>query len=266
MSIAELKDGILLALGSLASNKFRSGLTILGVLIGVWSVIAMTSLIKGLDNAVQQSITDLGSNILFVSRYSPDTDFDELTDEQRNRKPITRDEADAIARNCPAVAAVSPEDYYFARGGNSVKYKNRKANRPLVVGVLQDYIKVRTTGLSQGRFISKIDNQTRASVCVIGDDIRTAIFPEDDPIDKQIRVNNYRFTVIGVFEKKKSMFGSSDNNKLVMPLETFMKMYPWEKALSLAVSARSGRHIETGPGADYRGPASIAQSTVQQRK
>jgi len=244
MTTVELKDGILLALGSLAGNKFRSGLTILGVLIGVWSVIAMTSLIKGLDNSVQESISDLGSNILFVSKYRPDTNFDDLPEDQRHRKSITQMEAEAIRTACPAVVAVSPEDYYFAAGGNSVKYKNRRANRPLVVGVTPDFIRVRKRALSTGRFFTVADNQIRSRVCVVGDDIVQSLFPDDDPLGKQIRVNNYRFTIIGVFEKKESMFDDSDNNKLVLPLATFMKMYPWEKELSLVVSARSAADID----------------------
>ncbi len=94
MTSVELKEGVLLALGSLSSNKFRSGLTILGVLIGVWSVIAMSSLIQGLDNAVQISIDDLGSNVLFVDRFPPNTDYDDLDDEERNRKYMTVMEAE----------------------------------------------------------------------------------------------------------------------------------------------------------------------------
>ncbi|MBN2226631.1 MAG: ABC transporter permease [candidate division Zixibacteria bacterium] len=244
MTSAELKDGVLLALGSLNANKFRSGLTILGVLIGVWSVIAMTSLIKGLDDSVQESISALGSNILFVSKYPPDTDYEDLTEEQRHRKPITQREADAIRANCPAVAAVSPEDYYFAPGGNVIKYKSRRASNPYVVGVMPDFIRVHKTPLAMGRFISAVDNQNRLKVCVIGDDIVHSLFPDDDPIGKQIRINNYRFLVIGVFEKKDSMFDESDNNKAFIPLETFMKMYPWEEELWLAVSARSAAEID----------------------
>ena len=135
MTFIELKEGVILALDSLTSNKFRSALTILGVLIGVWSVIAMTSLIQGLDNAVQQSIDDLGSNILYVDRFPPNTDYDELSDEERNRKWITAIEADAIEEFCTAVAAVSPENHHWGRGGrgNVVKYKGRKANRPALV-------------------------------------------------------------------------------------------------------------------------------------
>ncbi len=239
MTIMEMKEGISLALHSLLSNKFRSSLTILGVLIGVWSVIAMSSLIKGLDNAVQGSIDELGSNILFVSKYPPEVDYDDLSDEERNRKGITIEEAMAIEQNCPSVAAVSPENHYWAPSGNIIKYKGRKANRPAVVGVLPEYLKVRVTPLTAGRFISQLDNETRAAVCVIGSDVKAALFPDQDPLGEQIRVNNNRFTVIGIFEKKESMFDDGENNKVAIPLETLMKHYPWDEELTLAVSTKS---------------------------
>ena len=241
MTFVEFREGILLALDSLKSNKFRSLLTILGVLIGVWSVIAMTSLVQGLDSAVQESIDELGSNILFVHRFSPGTNYDDLSEEERNRKEMTVVEALAIKENCPAVEAVSPENYYHrSGGGNVVKYKGRRANRPAIVGVWADYQKVRNTVLTEGRFISQMDDKTRAQVCVIGHDVRQALFPNEPAIGKDIRVNNYRFLVIGVMEKKEMMFDDSgQNNTVIIPLSTKQKMVPWDKALGLTVSTKS---------------------------
>lgn len=236
----EVTEGVKLAFSSLTANKFRSGLTILGVLIGVWSVIAMSSLIKGLDDAVQNSIDTLGSNILFVDRFTPDVEWDDLDETQRNRKFLTRMEADAIISNCPAVQAVSPENHYWAPGGNIIKYKRNKANQPAVVGVLPEYQKVRNVTVTSGRFISYADNEIRAHVCVIGTDIKEALFPNEDPIGQEIRVNNVRFTVIGLREKNEAMFGDNgENNKVAIPLETFEKLYPWDEALTLTVGAKS---------------------------
>jgi putative ABC transport system permease protein len=244
MTVVEMKEGVLMALNSLWSNKFRSSLTILGVLIGVWSVIAMTSLIKGLDDAVQGSIDELGSNILFVDRFEPGKEHDDMTEEEKNRKFITIEEANAIRDNCPTVAAVSPENHFWAEGGNVAKYKGRKANRPAIVGVMPDYIKVRVTPVEAGRFITQLDNETRAMVCLLGNQVKEALFPEEDPLGKQIRVNNDRFTVIGYFKKKEAMFADEENNKIYIPLETFMKLHPEDDALTLALSARSIGEIE----------------------
>jgi putative ABC transport system permease protein len=240
VTVSEVREGVAQAFYSLFANKFRSGLTILGVLIGVWSVIAMSSLIKGLDNAVQGSIDEMGSNILFVDRFPPDTDYDDLTEEQRNYRYMTVMEADAIRDNCPAVAAVSPENHYYAPGGNVVKYKSNKANNPVIVGVLPEYQKVRNVSVTSGRFITEVDNEMRSQVCVIGVDIKKALFPEEDPIGKEIRVNNERFTVIGVRDEQKGMFNDrSENNKVAIPLGTYMKLYPWDEYLTLTVSTKS---------------------------
>ena len=245
VTFVELKEGVILALDSLKSNKFRSALTILGVLIGVWSVIAMTSLVNGLDGAVQESIDDLGSNVIFVTTYPPDTDFDDLSEEERNRKDMTTTEALALKENCPSVAAVSPENYYHRlQGGNSIKYRGRKANRPTIVGVWPDYQRVHNTAVSLGRFISQVDEATRAQVCVLGSDVCEALFPEEDPIGKEIRANNWRFTVVGVLEEQENMFDETDNNKFFIPLSTKQKMVPWDKALLLVVSARSTQLVE----------------------
>ncbi len=244
MTFVELKEGVLLALGAIVSNKFRSFLTILGVLIGVWSVIAMTSLIIGLDDAVQGSIDELGSNIIFVDRHPPETDWEDLTEEQRNYPFMTTMEANAIRENCPAVTAVSPENHYWQRGGNVIKYKGRKANRPAIVGVVPDFVQVHNIGLESGRFITHMDNDIRARAAVLGTTVRDALFPDEDPIGKQIRVNNVRFNVVGVREEQESMFDNDDNNKVYIPLETFEKMYPWDEALTLVVSAESPDKID----------------------
>jgi len=233
-----------MALSALYDHKFRSALTILGVLIGVWSVIGMTSLITGLDRAVQSSIDELGSSIMYVDRFNPEVNWDELTEEERNRKFMTIDEAEAIRENCPSVAAVSPENHYWARGGNIIKYKGRKANRPAIVGVWPDYVKAHNLTLSAGRFITKADNDIRAFVCVLGTTVQEALFPEEDPIGKQIRINNERFTVVGVREKIENMFDDDENNKVAIPLETFMKLYPHDEALTLVASAESNDMIE----------------------
>ncbi|MFH2056633.1 MAG: ABC transporter permease, partial [bacterium] len=113
MTLFETKEAIIMALDSIRSNKFRSALTILGVLIGVCSVIAMVSLIEGLNEAVASDIESLGSNVFIIMRWGPETNFNEMNDEERRRKPITIGEAETIRETCPSVAGVSPQNYYF---------------------------------------------------------------------------------------------------------------------------------------------------------
>ncbi|MFH2037665.1 MAG: ABC transporter permease [Candidatus Zixiibacteriota bacterium] len=246
LTVVEIREGIKMALGALVSNKFRSFMTILGVLIGVWSVIAMSSLIKGMDDAIKLQINEIGSNVLFIDRFSPNTNYDDLTPEERNRKFMTQMEAEAIKANCPAVSAVSPENHYWGQsGGNIVKYKGNKANRPAIVGVLPDYQKVHALSVSSGRFITDLDNDIRAQVAVIGSTVKTALFPNEDPIGKDIRVNNKKFTVVGVREEQDALFDDGgENNKVAIPLKTYMKIHPWDEALTLVASASSPDIIE----------------------
>lgn len=243
ISTVEIRDGILLALDAIKGNKFRAGLTILGVLIGVAAVIGMASIIAGLDKMVMNEIESMGSNVLYVTKFPPDVDYDKLTEEERNRKPIDFDAVQAILEYCPTVTAVAPRNYYTAPGGNIVKYKNNQANRPGLFGTLPDYIKVENRNVGRGRFFNEFDMERRAMVCVIGSDVAKALFPYEDPIEKSIRVNSRLFRVVGVMEEKAPFLGESDNNFVILPYSTFEKLHPWEKALFLQASARSAQEI-----------------------
>ena len=138
MTTSEIKDGITMAFQALIANKLRAFLTILGVLIGVSSVMAMVSVIQGLNDSMSGQIQSLGSNIIYVSKNEL-VSFGNWTDEQRNRPGITLEDAIAIKELCPSVGAVSPENHYWSPGGNQVKYRNNEARRPAFVGVMPDY-------------------------------------------------------------------------------------------------------------------------------
>ncbi len=238
LSWIEIKNSILLALSSIRGNKFRAGLTVLGVMVGVSSVIGMAAIIDGLNGAVNQEIDSLGSNIIMITKFDDSVDRSKLTDEDRNRPSITEGEARTIMANCDYVEGVSPQNYYFKPGGNEAKYKNRKFNNPSLMGTWPDYLKVNNKALSSGRFITRIDVQTRAMICVIGSDLNDLLFPEENSIGKKIRVNGNKYTVVGVLEYVKSNFGNDQINKLVaLPLSTFSKIHPWEKELLLVARA-----------------------------
>jgi putative ABC transport system permease protein len=238
---AEIRDAILIALGSLHTNKFRSFLTVLGVMIGVSSVIALASVINGLDRAVEAEIDSLGSNYIRITHLPENVDWDNLPDSMRNRPYIKSGEARAIQANCPAVAGVSPENHYWRPGGNIVKFKNRKANQPAIVGTWPPFLAVHDIGIARGRFLSWTDVDRRSMVCVIGKDIEEGCFENADAIGQELRVNGSRFQVIGVFARRKSNLDDDplENRKVIIPLSTFEKMYPWDEALTLTARAQS---------------------------
>lgn len=243
-ALVQLKEGIIIALDSIWNNKLRSFLTVLGVLIGVGSVIGMVSLIEGFSAAVKGEIEGMGSNAIFITRFDPNTDYSELDEEERRRKPITKDDAEAIEENCPTVDAVSPQNYIFLPGGNVVKYRDKKSRNPAVFGTWPAYQEVNRHFVEYGRFFTESENHRKSRVAVIGKDIADNLFRSLDPVGKQIIVNSVKFQVIGVMQERDDPFGENSDNFVIMPLGTYEKMYPWEEALYLVASAKSPELID----------------------
>lgn len=240
LTFGEVRDSVLMAFSSLRANKFRAFLTILGVMIGVSSVIAMASIINGLNGQMNQEIDDMGSNVIWITKFHPSVEHEDLSDEDRNRPPITVNEAEAILINCPTVEGVSPQNYYFKPGGNDIKFKNRKYSRPRLMGTWPDFLKVNNRNVAQGRFLIEADEQFRTMVAVLGADMADVLFESDNPIGKEIRINGNVFEVVGVLEKVKSSFGNDElNETALIPLSTFEKIHPWEEELFLVARART---------------------------
>ncbi len=244
MNIVEGLEGVKMALDSIWANKFRSFMTILGVLIGVASVIAMMAIIEGVDSYVKGSIENMGSNAIYISRFPPNTNRADLSDEERKRKPITFADAEVIMQQCPSVDAVAPQNSYFKSGGNIVKYRNKSIERPTFFGTTPDWEKVNNTYAARGRFFTETENHHAARVCAIGSEIADGLFVGEDPIGKSIIVNSTKFDVVGVMEERDVNFDDNANQFIAIPLNTFMRLYPWEKALWLAVSAESADKMD----------------------
>ncbi|MCP4685814.1 MAG: FtsX-like permease family protein [bacterium] len=245
LTSTELVNAVGMALDSVRSNKFRSALTILGVMVGVAAVIAITSVVNGLNNAAENEIDQMGSNVIVVRRFAPNTDYSNLSEEERRRPHMTVGEAMAIKDNCPSVDGVAPGNYYFKPGGNEAKYKNRKFSDPSFMGTWPDFARVHDKDLSSGRFISELDEQYRMMVCVLGSDVAATLFPEGDAVGREIRINGDKFEIVGVFEEIKSNFGNDfENRRICVPLSTYQKLIPWEKALGLEVRAASFELID----------------------
>ena len=234
-----------MAFESVRSNKLRSFLTILGVMVGVGSVISMAAIVDGLEKAADEEIDMMGSNVITVERFGPGVDYDKLSDEERNRPWPTEAEAVYIASACPSVDGVAPQNHWRFPGGNVLKYKNRKFSDPTFNGTWPDLLKVRDIDLKSGRFISRTDIQYRTSVCVIGVDVEETLFPGERSIGKMVRLNGREFEVIGVYERAESNFGEDLWNRLIsIPLSTYSKWLPYDKALTLEVRAVSRDQIE----------------------
>ena len=240
MTFNEFKEAFIMALGTFKAHKLRSFLTVLGVLIGVFTIIAVVSVITGLDNSVSGQIESLGSNVLYVSKFKPGIQLGGgRPASERNRKGITFEDARAIMEGCPMIVAVSPQNYYFRPGGNVAKYRDEEIRNPTFFGTLPDYEVVNNSFVETGRFFDDADVKSRAMVAVIGADLVEKLFPGEDPINKLILVNDDKFMVIGAMSKKATIAGSDENRFVAIPYGTFQKIHPEEKELWLALKAVS---------------------------
>jgi putative ABC transport system permease protein len=203
----DIKQNIVEALDSLSSNKVRSGLTILGIVIGVAAVIAMLGVGQGAQDAITGSISGIGTNLLFVFPGN-------FTQEVRNGKPLTLSDVRTIADplNAPHVSAVAPA----IEASAVVTYGSEQAN-PFIDGVTPEYTTLRNYELLEGEFINESHDLGRASVALIGVDVADKLFDRRDGIvGESIRINGQPFRVIGVLGPKGGgSFGSQDNVILV---------------------------------------------------
>jgi putative ABC transport system permease protein len=243
MSKSEFGEIIAMALATIRSNKMRSGLTVLGIVIGVAVVIGISSIVRGLNDNVNSAISSMGSNIIFAF-HLPIT-FGRPTEDLRVRKELTFEDAEAM-KDLPHVKAVSAGIQYvepqFGTGTYVVKYGDRKAKQTILEGDTASYKDVYDLSMKSGRWFSDIDDDRRADVIIVGADTADELFGSADPVGKEINIEGQLFEVIGEAEKVKSAFGGGknpDDNKVYFPLATLRKLHPELKQHLISVKATS---------------------------
>jgi putative ABC transport system permease protein len=219
-----------MALDTLRTNKMRSGLTILGIVIGVMTVITISSVINGLNSSVSNLVSSFGTNVLWIFRF-PVIGV-RPTSEMLARKQMTYDDMTAIAQ-LPHVVAASASlqytDYNFNAGSVVAKFGQRKADNVSLEGDSPSSMAVYDKVISEGRFFTQTDQDTAADVTVLGHDVADTLFGSIDPIGKEVVIAGRTFTVIGVYEKQKTAFGGGKNpndSYAYFPISTFHKLHP----------------------------------------
>jgi putative ABC transport system permease protein len=225
MHLADIKESALMAFDTLRANKLRSLLTILGVTVGVVTVIFMVSIIQGLNKAFAQQIEALGSNAIWATKFDPSFGH-QPTSEELHRKDLTLEDADAIRNEAPSVLSVSPIHRKIAE---TVRYADKQSDTPIVIGVTPYYEFTQSSYVDRGRFITDTDLRERANICVLGKDLVRALFPYEEPIDKELKINGKPFKVVGVMEPLGNFLGQSRDNTAFIPITTFEKYYPGEQ-------------------------------------
>jgi len=240
MAQGQIRESVKMALDTLRANKLRSGLTILGIVIGVTTVIAISSVINGLNNRVSDFASSLGTNVFWI--YHLPFGIQKLTTEQLTRKKLALDDAIAI-RSLPHVVGTDARIVYakgFYVGGVSAKYEGHKIAGSILEGHTAQVAEVSELTLQEGRFFTDGEDQRHAEVCVIGHDAEEELFVNgEDPIGKSIIVETGMYTVIGVLDKRKQPFGTGKNpndNSIFFPMGTFHSLHP--EVTDMSISAK----------------------------
>jgi putative ABC transport system permease protein len=228
-------EAIGIALNAIWSNKLRSLLTVLGNIVAVTSIIAVVSLIQGMNAYVTDAIlSDVGADTFQVQRY-PVTRSDEEFDKVRNNPLITLDDAEAIKAYSENVSAVAAQ----AQSGSEIAYGEETLESVSVRGVSREYILFTTYEATQGRLISPTEIDRNRNVVLLGSKTAERLFKSENPIDKVVRIGGVHFRVVGVNEEKGSVFGRSQDEFAVMPLGSFNKLFGSRSSLELTVRPRS---------------------------
>ncbi len=214
-----IKENLLMASNSLSSNKLRSLLTTLGIIIGVMTVISILSLIEGMNKSVAKEIESIGPNLISVNRYEWKIGRRRRRGEKR-RPPFKMRDLEAI-QECPAIESACPEIYERQK----VKYLDKNTSIMQITGTTHLFAFCRTVTTKYGRFISELDYEYAKSVCVIGLPIAETLFPHLNPIDKEVRIGAHKFRVIGVLEEKGGSFLGDQDNIVLIPISTFFKYF-----------------------------------------
>ena len=214
-------EAAVIALGAIWSNKLRSFLTVLGNIVAVTSIIAVVSLVQGMNEYVTNAIvSDVGADNFTIQRQPVvRTQADE--DRVRNNPRITLTEAAAIRKYSDTVGAISAQSSAAA----TMSYRNESVDGAQVQGVSSDYINFSTYNVERGRLISPIEISTNRPVAVIGWEVADKLFGPADPIDKTISIARVHYRVVGVHKKKGSAFGQSQDNFAIISLGNFQKMF-----------------------------------------
>ncbi len=210
-----LRESYLFALHEIAMNRVRTLLSLLGITIGIFSVIAVFTIFDSMESSIRNSINSLGNDVLFVQKWPWAMSGDYPWWKYMNRPETTPDELKEIQRRSQASQAAT----YISGAGGTIKYRERSLENANVIMVSDDYEKVMPLEIAEGRFISQTEFTSGKPVVVIGYDIVTNLMETTDPIGKKIKIFGLNVEVIGVLKKEgQTVFGNSSDNQLLIPV------------------------------------------------
>ena len=206
-------ETVRMALSTLRSNRLRSLLTMVGIVIGTAAVITWVGVGRGAQGLAEEQLTNLGANVLFVVPGNNNTRRQGIT----RPKTLVLEDADAIAEQVPSVKRVAPQI-----NTNQVVQADARSSTSSIYGITPDFVPVRSFEVAKGRFINDQDLKAARAVAVLGSDLRTKLFPTGTAIGQQVRIGNQAFKVVGVMAPKGAVFGSNQDENAYIPLTTMV--------------------------------------------
>jgi ABC-type antimicrobial peptide transport system permease subunit len=243
---SDILENLWMALGTLRANKLRSFLTVIGVIIGVVTVMLIASIIAGVDTAVTKEVESFGTRSMFISKFDPGIHVGRRSREERMRKELTYDDAIALSK-LPAVETAVPfldiTSNFFGRKIN-VSGGGKTSASVALQGTLPDFEKAGTQVIAEGRFFSQFENDTNQNVCVIGAKVADDFFRFSSPLEDKLKIDETEFRVVGVLQKREQFLfsgGSDDqNNVIYLPYNVARKIKPNEDDIFILAVARPG--------------------------
>jgi putative ABC transport system permease protein len=223
-------ENVRFALIAVRAHKLRASLTVLGIVVGVATVIAMVSIVTGFNNNMVNSFQSFGATLVLFQKYEPRFGPGGPRPEgELRRKDLTLEDAWALKSGIPELRAVSPQRYLWDNSDYHLHYRSAEVQSPRVFGVIEEYPIATNRPIAVGRFLTATEIEHAADVIVLGDEIRERLFPNADPVNKRIQLGHDSYTVVGTFDKQGQKFGESQDNLVVIPLTTFDRRFPWIK-------------------------------------
>jgi len=218
--LVEIREGLGISWNAVRANKMRSALATIGIVIGIVTVTLMGAAINGLDQAFLKSLSAMGGDTFFISRFSwlNNNSYDDWFKMQK-RRPIRPEDAEALARQLTLASAIDPTAY----DNETVKYKTLSADNVTILGTTGDNLVTTGASMAQGRFLTAADAEGSQPVCVLGSELATNLFRGESPLGKRIKIQDQSFQVVGVLQKRGSLFGSLDLDvRVIIPLREFL--------------------------------------------
>ncbi len=235
-----LFESIMMSLDSIRSNKLRSILTCLGIIIGVATVIGMMSIVEGIDGIVGKELNRIGASSFMLQKY-PELSISMDWRKYHKRKDLTLEDVDAIQRGCPSVDLVSPTVSF---GGKTISGGGEKTDPNVgLVGTTSVYPSIHGVDFSEGRCFIPLEDTKPRNVAILGQDVVDRLFHYGSPLGRYIRVDNMRLRVIGVLEKRGTVFGESQDNMVVIPMTVMAKHFNLRRRIEINIKARADAPI-----------------------